>query len=36
MKKVFLYYLLLPSLLVIASCNSAAKATNNLNPVNIN
>ena len=36
MKKAFLYYLLLPSLLVIASCNSAAKTTNNLNPVNTN
>ena len=36
MKNVFLYYLLLPSLLAIASCNSAAKTTNNLNPVNIN
>jgi hypothetical protein len=36
MKKVFLYYLLVPILLAIASCNSAAKTTNNLNPVNIN
>ena len=36
MKKVLLYYLLLPSLLAIASCNSAAKTTNKLNPVNIN
>ena len=36
MKRLFFYYLLLPSLLAIASCNNAAKTTDNLNPVNIN